>query len=376
MLSLLYKFLNSIALVPAILLLCFLCLALGLVHFEVDYEQYEWLHRFIISDPSDIQFALSFVIGGIFTLTIFSYTMVMNVINRNINNYSPRLIPLLLSENHHQVILGFSTGTIIFAMTLSLALNADYQDYFPNIAAALAVIFAMICVMLFIYFIHSVSQSIHINHILYDVFQRTSRQIASSVKELGKHNLTKGKSGESYVIHAERTGYLHRYELDKLLKYANNADVGIVIHKMEGAFVHKGEKLLSVSESLVQKKQEQLLKLFVINHEVPFEVPEVGCKHLVEVAVKACSPALNDPGTALTSLQYLTSILIQRLNTVRDRYTSVCIDQKVTIPILPTAKLMERSYREMYQYMYNDPILRSALRQSKMTIARLTKYHG
>ncbi len=85
----------------------------------------------------------------------------MNVLNRNINNYSPRLIPMLLNQKHHQIILGFTSGTIIYAMTLAVAINSPNVKYFPGIAASIGVLFGILSVLLFIYFIHSVSQSIH-----------------------------------------------------------------------------------------------------------------------------------------------------------------------------------------------------------------------
>ncbi len=177
MLAYLKRLYKSIALLPSIIALCFVVLAILLNLIEIDYAEYSLTDALAVSDKKDSQYIFSFIIGGIFTLTIFSYTMVMNVLNRNINNYSPRLIPLILSERHHQLILGFTSGTILYSMVMSLSLTNDNGAYFPTMAPGLGILFAMACVLLFIYFIHSVSQSIHINYIIDEVYKKAQRDL-------------------------------------------------------------------------------------------------------------------------------------------------------------------------------------------------------
>ena len=68
---------------------------------------------------------LAAVIGGVFTLTIFSYTMVMDVMNRSIVSYSPRLLPLILSRRYHQVMLGFSVALTIAHALIMLLVTSE-----------------------------------------------------------------------------------------------------------------------------------------------------------------------------------------------------------------------------------------------------------
>lgn len=149
---------NSISFLTMCIALSFGVLALSLFFFRPnilnDYPQ------LVITDKESIKFILSFTIGGIFTLTIFTFTMVMNLLDRSISNYSPRLIPLILREKQHQIILGVTSGTLLYALIMAIFISSSQTDNFPPIAATLAIIMSMVNIILFIYFIHSVSQTI------------------------------------------------------------------------------------------------------------------------------------------------------------------------------------------------------------------------
>ena len=116
---------RSISSVPA--LIGFGFLALAFVQLDTSSTSAPrglppWLERFDLQDLDTIRSVLTAVIGGVFTLTIFAYTMVMSVINRSINNYSPRLLPLLIGKRYHQVVMGIGVGTIGHAAVLLLGL--------------------------------------------------------------------------------------------------------------------------------------------------------------------------------------------------------------------------------------------------------------
>ena len=362
MLAFLKRLYKSIALLPSIIGLCFVVLALLMNLIEIDYSEYSLTDALSVSDKKDSQYIFSFIIGGIFTLTIFSYTMVMNVLNRNINNYSPRLIPLILSERHHQLILGFTSGTIMYSMVMSLSLTNDDGTYFPSLAPGLGILFAMACVLLFIYFIHSVSQSIHVNYIIDEVYKKAQR------------DLKKFKSNEeNYVLYEEGNlafeienpgicGYLHDYNISKLLNDANELDVSIQVVKFRGSFVLENEVYLRSSRKLDKKETRKITNHFVIDHTVCSDVFETNVKHLVEVGVKACSTAINDPGTSLNTLDFLQQLMINRFR-FKDynSFTKKKQDHIIIFNSITRKDLFQTVYQELYFYMKEDPILSRVL---------------
>lgn len=325
----------------------------------------------VVTEKSDIQFILAFIIGGVFTLTVFSYTMVMNVLNRSINNYSPRLMPLILSERHHQLILGFTSGTIIYAMILSLAAAGDGVREFPPLGAAVGVLLSICCVFLFIYFIHSVTQVLHINYILKKSFDRSKSNL-EKLKSLSKMMRTvKIPSDlESWNTYKnEECGYLQLPNYENLIKMAQQEGCHISIQHLPGMFIYEDEELIKTNKNL-EDIQDKLKNQILVDRSVPLQIHEIEIKHLVEVAVKAASPAINDPGTARGAIDYLTQILILR-NKIPDHnsYTSDDVNY-VFVQWLPTLELAEMYYEELWNYMNQDPILLKVLQQSVKQLHR------
>ena len=361
-LSLVKKIFNSIALVPSLLALSFLALAIILTKLDLDYGRYGITRFLIIDKKEDIQAILAFVIGGIFTLTVFSYTMVMNVLNRSINNYSPRLVPLLLTEKHHQIILGVSSGTILYCLTLSIDL---YNT-------AIAIILTIGCVLLFIYFIHTVSQSIHVNYILYKVYERTKSSLEKKSKSLSNFNITDNSPKDAFAHAHGSVGYLHSYDIPKLESFALKQELKLRIEKVPGSFVYSHENLVTCDKELNKKLKLKLERFLAIDKEVPLDVPEIGFKHLVEVAVKAASPAINDPGTSKSCIDYLTELFIIRIQKCKVSEWMENTKAQLLIRNLGNRELLENCYREMYGYMKNDALLPKVLERSLKTINEQT----
>ena len=362
MLAYLKRLYKSIALLPSIIALCFVVLAILMNLIEIDYIEYSLTDALAVGDKKDSQYIFSFIIGGIFTLTIFSYTMVMNVLNRNINNYSPRLIPLILSERHHQLILGFTSGTILYSMVMSLSLTNDNGDYFPTMAPGLGIIFAMVCVLLFIYFIHSVSQSIHINYIIDEVYKKAQRDLKKFKSKEEYFHKYEGKDLAHEITNSGICGYLHDYNVTQLFKDAKKLDVSIQVVKFKGAFVLEDEVYLKSSRKLNEEELKKITDHFVIDHTVCSDVFETNVKHLVEVGVKACSPAINDPGTALNAIDFLQQLMINRFKFEDyNCYSKDSSKQNIIFNSIARKDLFETVYHEMYHYMIDDPVLSQVL---------------
>ncbi|MBT0607362.1 DUF2254 domain-containing protein [Aequorivita echinoideorum] len=362
------KISNSIALLPSGLALCFCLFAILLNVIDLGIENDGILKYFLITAKEDNQTIYSFIIGGIFTLTIFSYTMVMNVLNRNINNYSPRLIPLLLSEKHHQLILGVTSGTIIYAMIMAAAVSLDTNDSHPAIGACIGILFAIISVFLFIYFIHSISQSIHINKIFKDMYNRTLK----NQKWVDKLNQKKGNeeeisTNETIEIFSQHCGYIQKPDFESLAKISKEHNLPIKLEIHLGEFVYRDQKLLSLGKKVSDKTLRRILKALPISNEVPMDLVETGIKHFVEVAVKASSPAINDPGTSRTAIEYLSQILIDYQPIPETIHINGGI--VVTKP-LQFETLQNWCFVEMDRYMHDDPLLVKVLENAKRNIAR------
>lgn len=367
-LSVIRRIFNSISFFTFCIAFGFGLLAIILSIYPVDLlDSYP---KIAITDTENVKFILSFTIGGIFTLSIFSYTMVMNVLDRSISNFSPRLIPLILRGKSHQVILGVSSGTIIYSLIMAIFVSSEDNSEFPSIAAPLAIAMSIFCILLFIYFIHGVSQTIHINYVLRKSFVNTKGRI-STLRHQPYSFITEVAKDENYwkdTVTTDRCGYLNRIRLNKLISLSGQEDVEFKLLIKMGSFVLENEPVVATSRKIDSKLAARIKRCISIDYREAVDVIEVGFKHMVEVAVKASSPAINDPGTALTAMDYLNQLFVIR-GEIPD-FTVLESDKggRVHFELVPAEQLAGYCFREMEAYMGNDPILMEKLIDMKEKI--------
>ena len=360
MLNRLNRLIHNIAFVPFLIAFAFGALATVIVAFPIQVKGTA-LEFLAITDKSNIQTIISFVITGIFPVTVFSYTMVMNVLNRSISNFSPRLIPLLLSQRDHKVILGFTSGTIVYGLVLALFVTNSSEKPFPDLGAAVALLFAVICVGIFIYFLHTVSQSIHINYILNESFENTRKNLQKSIDPNGTFLTFEEPENWAHEIKTKKCGYLQNVDLDYLSKLAKKHDFIAKIAPEIGNFVLENETLIYISIKPDHKLLKKLWRVLEVNLNEPMDVPEIGFKHFVEVAIKASSPSINDPGTSLTAIDYITQLFILR-SKIKDHNAYKGADgESIVYKTVHFNKLRYLCFTEMKRYMKDDPALISKL---------------
>ena len=367
--------LRSIASLPALIFLAFvLVAALQLAAVRWGWQLPDSLRQLDLTDLDTIRTTLAAVITGVFTLTIFAYTMVMNVIDRSISSYSPRLLPLILSERYHQEVLGVGAGTIAHSIILLLGVAEPPEAVKPPpLAAASAGFFAVVSLILFIYFIHRVSRSIHINALLYKSFCHTRKCLQEITKppfRLVWSEQDPGTDGRYLVT--ERCGYLEEIDLHGLAK----EDGVVEVVARPGTFLYAGDRVLRYRRNGTDTGND-FTQYYRISENEPIDVYDVGLRHMVEVAIKAASPALNDPATSLTAMHYLVQLFedlaaVGRYNAIQQEGGSTPLRLNTWTP----EALIHSLYQELRRYLGNDPWGRAAIHQGLQRIERAFSTHN
>jgi len=307
-----FAVIQSIAFYPVFISLGFLVLAfLGvrLENWEVTMAIKKNIPYLFIKDYETARAILSTLIGGILSLTVFSFSMVMLVLNQASANFSPRLLPNLISNKRHQIILGFYVGTLLYCIVILISLGAYGVDSNSmGLSTMIAAISGVVCVALFVYFIHGISSSILIHNIVNRLFKTSrnyfdceySEQYGESV-QLSYIDTTDWK-----IIKSPKTGYFRSFDTSllsaKLKKHKNQ----IEIIPYTNEHLWKGDPYFKIKDDISEQDLEDLILCSSISfsrHEG--EQGLSGMIKLMEVAVKAMSPGINDPGTAISVINKL-----------------------------------------------------------------------
>jgi len=314
--------------------------------------------------------------GGLISLVVFSFSMVMVVLNQASSQFSPRLLPGLISKQEHQRILGFYLGAIIY--NLMVLARIGPKDQLPIISVVLAILFGLLGLGLFIYFIHSISNSVRIDAILHDLYQRTKNSLADTQKRLSKTRQTDKEPPQGIEnwqgLASPRSGYFLGLEADTLLKITEQEHISVAVVPHQGAFILQGKEVLKVSQEVSDEVSEDLLAALRIDVNESIEEDYLhGMHQLVEIAVKAMSPGINDPATALNVLDFLTALFEQYLKL----YEPLCLvgsdnaNAYVWLQPRPLDEVVFMLFAPLRAYVTQDVVVSRKLLRSLLHLSHL-----
>lgn len=313
---------GSIAFWPGIISIVFLFIAILVLSYDnegLNGFLIEHLSQLAVQKPDNARLVLGTLAGGTVSLTVFSFTMVMIVLNQAGSNLSPRVIPGLITKRAHQVVLGFYLGTTIYILLLILGFENRERDLQISMGGILlAVIFGVVCLILFVYFIHSISRSIQVDTILNDIYRQG---VASYTEEEDKGVVNPFQAQELrnklLTITSQRAGYLSMIDSELLIATAAKHNLELCLMAYVGDFVQQGQVLLKVfnrSACGIEIREMLLASFNFTTYDVSVQSPETALKQISEIAVRALSPGINDPGTAKKAIDLLTSLLVIQLD--------------------------------------------------------------
>ncbi|MDO6391409.1 DUF2254 domain-containing protein [Pontibacter sp. BT731] len=312
---------TSIGFYPTLISLLFFGFAAFMIYLEtrgISKALDDVLPFAIIRHGETANMVLSSITTGLFSLIVFSFTMVMLVLNQAGANFSPRVIPGLITSKSNQKVLGFFLGTLIYTLVVMVNVRSEhYATELPGVAVFLAMCFTIICLAFFVYFIHSISTAIQIGNILESIYKHTLHKLRKEIEQdEGKELSAIFETGNWQSLDSSQSGYLQKVERNAIVELCMKYDVVLEFLQPLGQFVIKGLPFARVTGQLKEKEAfcDELNSLVSYYQE---EIAEMnyryGFKQITESAVKALSPGINDPGTAFKAIDYLTDLLIVRM---------------------------------------------------------------
>ena len=313
------KITGSIAFYPALIAVGFLLLSWGML--EIDFSPWgkqlkgnlSWL---TLKDASTARSIISTVAGAIISLAVFSFSMVMIVLNQAASQMSNRVLNSMIENRFQQVILGFYIGTIVYALfLLSTIRDINSGVYVPALSIYLLIVLTVIDIFLFIYFLDYVTQTVKYETVIHRVQKQTMKTMEKKFSEI-KQEAVHWEGLPCVEISAGESNYFQGINERKLIKIANENNLYISFLYKPGTFLIKGSLFMLVycKEKIDEDWLKELLSATDFYKGQPIDRnADYGFNQLAEVAIKALSPGINDPATAVISLHALSDLFSYRL---------------------------------------------------------------
>lgn len=372
---------NSIAFYPVLIALSFLLLS-GIM-LEWDFSSagkslksdIKWLR---LQDANTARSIVSTIAAGIISLTVFSFSMVMIVLTQTASQISNRMLESLIGNRLHQAVLGCYLGTIVYALFLLTTIrDIDSGIQIPSLSITLLIFITILDIFLFIYFLHYVTQSSKYETLIHRIRMKTRRTLSDHEKPEVPNIILPEEWTET--IYTRSAGYFQGINGKALAKLAKKNDWVIRVARPAGVYLLAGQPLLQVqaSKELSLKDKERLLQNFdffvgqqVTNNGV------YGFRHLTEVAIKALSPGINDPATAVLSLNALFDLLYQyQLHPPALGFVSEDGVTRVINNYFSFEELFKQSILPIWDYGKGDRLIRSTLRDLVTQVQAIDDNH-
>ncbi len=304
---------------------------------------------------------LSVCVGGLISMMVFSFSMVMLLLSQASNNYSPRLLPGLISDKRHQIILGIYLSTILYIIFTMFSIQPTGEKYtLPGFSVLLGIVFTVLCLCSFIYFIHNISNSIQISNILDTIYENARFRINHVLQQEEKHKTleTFADTEDWYTYKSIQSGYFQNLSTNNILAFCKENETKLYLKIPKGLFIRTNDFFLKSEKEL---DENQLKKFFAnINYSKSELVRDnygLAFKQLTEIAVKAMSPGINDPGTAINAIDYLTELFALRM---KKEDIEIFVEDDTAyfkVEIIPFKILLYNVMASLRTYCKNDPIV-------------------
>ncbi|MCB2078834.1 MAG: DUF2254 domain-containing protein [Novosphingobium sp.] len=308
---------------PALFAAIGFALALELIHLD-RIGAADWMSEVEILHPARPQGAsnmLTVLAGSMIGVASTVFSITIAAVAYASGTYGPRLLTNFMEDKGNQLSLATFIGTFVYALTVLRSVRAEDEvsifaqgsqgDALPGFVPQLSLLVAfglmIVSVAVLVYFLHHIPSSIRINAVLEGIGRRLLRKIRDRYPEENSGAAARERDEGEATIHADDTGYIRFMDLDSLNDLGERHETTIMLDVRTGDFIHPGVPLARLaSDANADDLAHELRDCFAVGaSRTPEQDLEFSMDELVEIALRALSPGINDPFTAITAVHWL-----------------------------------------------------------------------
>ena len=271
------------------------------------------------ADPQVAQVILGGIAASIMTVVSIVFAILLMTLTLTSMQFSPRIIVSFVKDRVTQWTLGIFLGTFSYCMAALPAARSQPYPFAPIATVLGAMLLAIVCVAWLLFFIHHISQAISVNYIV----DRIASETEAMVDEImpWPRRLSRladpgpiPPGAQEVAILSDVSGYIRFVDTRRLVFLAKACRVKVRLLRRVGQFIPAGIPLLMVSKGdrLVPENSADFRGAFDLGPSRTLQQDvEFGVLQIVDIALKAISPAVNDPTTAINCVDQLSRILIR-----------------------------------------------------------------
>ena len=292
-----------------------LCVALVIVLAEVLTRldrRYPDAISFLEGGAESARGMLSTISSSMITLTGLVFTITIVVLQLASQQFSPRVLRTFLRDRHSQLALGVFVATFTYSLILLREVRStdgSGEEFVPSISIAAALALVVLSLVLFVDYIHHISQSIRVGTITNSIGDETREAIADIYDHEHTDDPVPLPELEPVVVPSPKSGVITSLDRDRLVSIGRETDSVIEVIPAIGDYNPQGAPLLRIYGTKAVRESSFTDCVAVGVERTMQQDPAFGFRQLVDIAERGLSPAVNDPTTAVQCLDEIHDLL-------------------------------------------------------------------
>jgi len=315
--------------------------------------------------------AMITTVGVVFSLTVVSLQLASD-------QFSPRVMRSFIRDRLSQVVIGLLVGTFFYCVLVLPNISGEATDPAPRISLTVAVVLTLVTVVGIIVHLDHLARGLQVGNVVRKIgaegeaMVAAAEQLPPGLEPMDPHGLS--APDDAAVVPCRRNGWISQVDAGLLLRSAPSGTT-VRLETRVGAYIHSGEPLLTAWPPPSERAREAMAAAIeVADGRTMLQDIDFAIRQLVDIGLRALSPAVNDPTTAVEVVLRVGSLMRTVLaapvapTAVRDRDGRTLVQPWN----LDHEELIEHAFDQLRQTSVDQPhVVGTILRVLRMLVVHV-----
>ncbi|HKJ57574.1 MAG TPA: DUF2254 domain-containing protein [Nitriliruptoraceae bacterium] len=282
---------------------------------------------------------LSTIAGSTITVTSLTFSLTVVALQVASGQFTPRLMRSFLSDRGNQTVLAIFLGTFAYALVLLQGVQAESDRItrsIPALGVTVATGAALASVVALVYFFHHLTVQLRVDKVMQQVAHDTIEEVRTTFRPAIVDDTPPTMPDvpdDAISVHAPTSGYLANVALETLVDNAGRAGLSVRLRPPLGSWVVKdttiawtwpsndepdlrrddlGDQAQVPDDATEDERARHLVlsSIYVASSRTLDADASFGIRQLVDIAIRALSPGINDPTTAVEAVRQMSRVMV------------------------------------------------------------------
>jgi uncharacterized membrane protein len=294
--------------------------------------------------PETNKTLLSIMASSMLVIATFAVASMVSAYASASNTATPRSFPLVVADDVSQNALSSFIGAFIFSIVSLVAVTNDYYGNAGQfVVFALTMLVFTWVVLTFVRWVDQIARLGRLGNVIEKVESATAASLERRHRHpaLGARPLTEDPGGKP--VYSDQVGYVQQIDVGALQTVAEQNEIEIAVAALPGTFVTPDQPLAIVAGD--PGEPQPLRDAFRIGDSRVFDDdPRCGLVVLSEIAARALSPAVNDPGTAIDIIGTFVRLFADWVEPLEEENDEEIRYERITVPTLSISDMFDDAF--------------------------------